>query len=106
MKNEAYLLESSLRRVRFRLTRKLTSRDVRDVWPGITQVSVTNCPFSNQYGNVSRDELLVLCAVAKHMGAKRLFEIGTFNGLTTWHLARNSQGRVYTLDLSPDHALR
>jgi predicted O-methyltransferase YrrM len=57
---------------------------------------------------VKRYELLVLCAVARHTGARRLFEFGTFDGLTTWHLAANAgpEARVWTFDLPLDHSAR
>ncbi|HJT77354.1 MAG TPA: class I SAM-dependent methyltransferase, partial [Gemmataceae bacterium] len=56
-------------------------------------------------GNVGQQDLLVLCAVVRHTRARTVFEFGTFDGLTTWHLAANGGPRVrlWTLDLPPDH---
>lgn len=51
-------------------------------------------------GDVSRHCRLVLCAMCKLLDCKTVFEIGTFQGQTTWLLARNNpQAHVYTLDL-------
>jgi hypothetical protein len=103
-----YAVESPLRGLKFRLSRRLPSRDPAEVWPEIESVAVTLRPFAGRFGNVKRYELLVLCAVAQHTGAERLFEFGTFDGLTAWHLAANAgpSARVWTLDLPLDHPAR
>src|SRR5579885_3469201 len=103
-----YQLERPLRGVKFRLTRKLPTRHPAEVWPGVEAAAVTLRPFAGRFGNVTRYELMLLCAVAKHLGARALFEFGTFDGLTTWHLAANAgpEARVWTLDLPPDHPAR
>jgi predicted O-methyltransferase YrrM len=46
-------------------------------------------------------ELYLLSALVRKIGARNIFEIGTFEGRTALHLALNSeeQARVYTLDL-------
>jgi hypothetical protein len=94
--------------VKFRLSRRLPTRHPAEAWPGLESAAVTLRPFAGRFGNVKRYELLVLCAVARHTGARRLFEFGTFDGLTTWHLAANTgpDGRVWTLDLPLDHPAR
>ncbi len=108
MRYVPYAVESPLRGVKFRLTRKLPTRHPTDVWPGLGASAVTVRPFLGRFCNVKRYELLVLCAVAQHTRARRLFEFGTFDGLTTWHLAANTEpeSRVWTLDLPPDHPAR
>jgi predicted O-methyltransferase YrrM len=52
-------------------------------------------------GNVSERELVTLCRLVKAAGARKIFEIGTFDGRTTANLAANSpdDARVYTIDL-------
>jgi predicted O-methyltransferase YrrM len=101
-------LERIFRGVGFRLTRKLAERDPRDVWPGIDAATTLIRPFSGRFGNVSRYELMVLCAVARVIEARSIFEFGTFDGLTAWHLATNCgpEARVWTLDLPLDHPAR
>ena len=79
-----FALQSKIRGLRFRLTRKLRERAPHEVWPGIESVKITFRPFTGQFGNVKRYELMALCAVAKFIGARRLVEIGTFDGLTAW----------------------
>jgi hypothetical protein len=108
MKILPYDLERPLRGLCFRLTRRLADRPPCEVWPGLEPVPVLLCPFAERFGNVKRYELLVLCAVARHLGARTLFEFGTFDGLTTWHLAANCgpDARLWTLDLPPEHPER
>ncbi len=57
---------------------------------------------------MKRYEMMVLCAVAKRTRARAIFEFGTFDGLTTWHLAANAgpEARLWTLDLPLDHPAR
>lgn len=57
-------------------------------------------------GNVSLEELLVLCRLVAARRPQRLFEIGTFDGRTTLNLAANAPADavVHTLDLPPAHA--
>ena len=51
-------------------------------------------------GNVTLEELYVICAIAGHAKPKTLVEIGTFDGRTTLNLANNCpEATVYTLDL-------
>jgi len=46
-----------------------------------------------------------LATLVKELNPQAVFEIGTYNGFTTLHLAVNSPGscRIYTLDLPPDY---
>lgn len=103
-----YVIESFARRVRFRLTRKLLSREPLDVWPAVSQTRLVLRPFANRFGNVKLDELIVISAIAQSLQARKLFEFGTFDGLTTWHLASNCgpMARIWTLDLPLDHPAR
>jgi hypothetical protein len=100
-----YELERPLRGLAFRLTRRLADRSACEVWPGLEPVPVLLCPFAQRGGNLKRYELMVLCAVARHLGARTLFEFGTGEGLTTWHLAANCgpDARLWTLDVPPGH---
>lgn len=56
-------------------------------------------------GNISSLELLFLSQLIKTYTPKTLLEIGTFNGLTTLHLAINSSDTsvIHTLDLKDIH---
>ena len=103
-----YEVERLVRGVRFRLTRRLPDRDPADVWPGIEAAAVVQRPFAARFGNLKPHELTLLCAVANLTRPRGVFEFGTFDGLTAWHLARNAgpDCRVWTLDLPPDHPAR
>jgi hypothetical protein len=108
MKWLPYQVERPLQGLRFRLTRRLRDWEPAAIWPGIELTSVQLCPFTGQFGNVKHYELMVLCAAVKQAQASTIFEFGTFDGLTTWHLAANAgpRARVWTLDLPPDHPAR
>ena len=75
--------------------------DSADLFPGIYEVAVTLQRAALRYGNVDYSELYLLCALTKYIKPKNIFEIGTFDGLTTLHLALNSEAdaRIFTLDL-------
>jgi hypothetical protein len=53
-------------------------------------------------GNQSFNGLMRLVAIARAVSARRIFEIGTYNGLTAMILAANlPEARIETLDLPP-----
>ena len=55
-----------------------------------------------QPGAQTIDGLFFLASLASAIEAHVVFEIGTFNGLTTWTLARNvPQASIHTLDIPP-----
>lgn len=56
-------------------------------------------------GTQTVEGLLFLGSLARALDARELFEIGTYNGLTTWCLAENLPGAsVHTLDLPPEES--
>ncbi|RDJ35500.1 MAG: class I SAM-dependent methyltransferase [Crenarchaeota archaeon] len=55
--------------------------------------------FLGCYGNMSIEAVCKLCLIAKYIKPKKIFEIGTFNGLTTSQIALNTDALIYTLDL-------
>jgi len=73
-------------------------------WTGINDIRLPFEPFTD--GNVDARELQVLAALARHGQPQRIFEIGTFNGLTTLTFALNTppEAEVLTLDLPPGGA--
>jgi predicted O-methyltransferase YrrM len=52
-------------------------------------------------GNMSVQEVLILSLLIKSYDPKTILEVGTFNGLTTHHMALNSSDKtkIHTLDL-------
>lgn len=56
--------------------------------------------YIEQPGGQTLEGLFFMAALTKALGARRIFEFGTFNGITTWTLARNAPGAdIDTLDL-------
>ncbi len=57
--------------------------------------------FGNKYGNVNFIEALSIAYIAKVTHPKKVFEIGTFDGFSTYHLSMNSDPdtKIYTLNL-------
>jgi hypothetical protein len=63
-------------------------------------------PKRRGIGGISLLETFLLVAIAKAVGAKRIFEIGTFLGTTTLSLALNAgdDAEILTLDMNEDQA--
>ena len=80
---------------------EVPSKYLEEIFPNIDSVSVILCPATIKYGSVSTYELYVICAIAKYINTGKIFEIGTFNGSTTYNLALNTnpQTAIFTLDL-------
>ena len=82
--------------------------------PGIMSLEVSDLPahstpiqvlsIASGYGGMSAQDLYALLRVVLWIKPKAIFEIGTFQGLTTAHLALNSAAQIYTLDLPQDMA--
>lgn len=74
-----------------------------EIFPGIERVSVPVGAINEQTFHANHADLLYVCAIARHRGAKNLFEFGTYQGRTTYHLTLASDGaRVTTLNLPPE----
>jgi predicted O-methyltransferase YrrM len=73
----------------------------QDCLPGIDETAVSMLRASFKEGAVSHLELYLLSAITQHIRARKIFEIGTFQGLTSLHMALNSEAeaRIFTLDL-------
>jgi predicted O-methyltransferase YrrM len=58
-------------------------------------------PADDKYGDMTWQEVVIVCLLVRQFQPKRIFEIGTFMGKTTYHLAANSgdDARIFTLDL-------
>jgi hypothetical protein len=61
-------------------------------------------PIARGYGGMSAQDLYALLRVALWVKPKVIFEIGTFQGVTTAHMVLNSDAQIYTLDLPRDMA--
>jgi predicted O-methyltransferase YrrM len=52
--------------------------------------------------SITAEELCALLAIAKDIDAKKILEIGTFDGNTSLNLAVNTNAMVTTMDLAPE----
>lgn len=77
-------------------------RDIRKMLKG--PEPKINVLFENAYGNINFQEAVSMSYIIQALQPKRLFEIGTFDGFSTYHLAMNApeDAQVYTLNLPPD----
>jgi predicted O-methyltransferase YrrM len=97
-------------------TGTLARVELRDIFPGIEICSevLVRKPESRTIGwSLDLQELVHLLSILKHTNARRILEIGTFDGFTALNLAANldDQSEVCTLDLPlegrpPQHAVR
>lgn len=57
--------------------------------------------FDSRYGNINFMESVALAYIVHASEPRVIFEIGTFDGFSTYHLAKNSRedARIYTLNL-------
>ena len=77
--------------------------DLRDAI-GSHEVTLPPARHLGGEGSQTIDGIVFLASLAKALGTRTAFEIGTFKGVTTWALARNldSGATVHTLDLPHD----
>jgi predicted O-methyltransferase YrrM len=72
------------------------------LFPGVERVAVEIGAIDPDTEHANHTDMLYVCAIARHVKARRIFEFGTYLGRTTYHLARGEAvERVYTLDLDP-----
>lgn len=73
---------------------------------GAHEVTLPPSRFLGGEGSQTLDGTLFIASLARALGARTVFEIGTFKGVTTWTLARNveSSATVHTLDLPYDRS--
>lgn len=85
---------------------RLPREPVGKIFPGIEQVDVClqRAFDRDPWISLDNNEALILCALAKHLKAKKIVEIGTFKGNTALNLAVNTapDALIYTVDMPPD----
>lgn len=83
--------------------RPIPSVDVLDICPGTQRWTLQSFPSVG--ASVSPMECAALAALSRLVGATRVFEFGTYKGVSTTQLALNvgANGMVFTLDLPEDH---
>ena len=84
-------------------TRSIPSIDVLDICPGTQRWTLQSFPSVG--ASVSPMECAALAALSQLVGATRVFEFGTYKGVSTTQLALNlpDDSMVFTLDLPEDH---
>lgn len=82
--------------------RSLPSVDLFAICPGM-RMTIQALPGIRS--SITALECAALASLARHANAKRVFEFGTYKGVSTTQLALNvaAGGMVYTLDLPEDH---
>src|SRR5690349_4608970 len=85
----------------------IAQSDVRQLFPGIETVSA-KIPFEQLVGGPGQlplAESVTLGLLCAHLRPPRIFEIGTFKGLSTLTMAMNTpeDTEIFTLDLDPLH---
>lgn len=76
-----------------------------DIFPArLEKGSIILENFLGHWGNISVEEVCKIVLITKFLKPKKIFEFGTYNGMTTLQLALNAPKscKVYTLDL-PDN---
>lgn len=84
-------------------TRPIPLVDLLDICPGTQRWTMQSFPSVG--ASVSPMECAALAALSHRVGAKWVFEFGTYKGVSTTQLALNVApgGMVFTLDLPEDH---
>ena len=73
-----------------------------DLFPGLERVSMPMGAVHEESGHTNQVDLLYVAAIARHRGCRRMFEFGTYQGRTTYHLTLASESpQVFTLNLPP-----
>lgn len=81
---------------------KIPSVNLSDVFGlEIEKMGVRLENFFGFWGNISIESLVKICLIVKFIKPKKIFEIGTYNGMTTLQMAINTNNdcKIYTLDL-------
>jgi len=81
--------------------------------PGIGDIEPAEIPgkgpiqmlsLDSGYGGMAPQDLYAVLRIIRWIKPRKIFEFGTFKGVTTSHLAINSEAEIYTLDLPRDQA--
>lgn len=74
-----------------------------EIFPDIERVAIPLGAINELTGHANKVDMLYVCAIAKHLQARKIFEFGTYQGRTSYHLTYASEGaQVTTLNLPPE----
>lgn len=106
LKSRLFPNDPEVRRVASWMYGKLKREEIQDIFPAIKDVNISLVNAFNKTVGVSADllEVATVSAIVKLSKAKKILEIGTFDGNTTLNMAANSdsKSRITTLDLPPE----
>lgn len=78
---------------------------LQEIFDDIDHTVVPIGAMNELSGHPNKTDMLIVCAIAKHLKARRVFEFGTYLGRTTYHLTFSADDTVVTtLNLPPDAA--
>lgn len=81
---------------------RIRSVFLTDLFPGIERVMLPVDAINEESEHANHVDLLYVSAIAQAIGAKRLFEFGTYLGRTSYHLTfASANAQVFTLNLPP-----
>ena len=89
------------------LRRYVEGSNIREIYPtelfqGLEQESLPIASINERSGHANQVDLMYVAAIAKLRQARSIFEFGTYEGRTTYHLTFASEdAHVTTLDLPP-----
>ncbi len=83
----------------------VTNVDFFELFPGARDLTI-DMEIHTGPENLLAHEVYYLCAIAKLIDARRIFEFGTFDGQTTLHLAMNlPEAEITTVALPPGQTI-
>lgn len=79
----------------------ILNKSLFDLFPKAVDEPVVLKKAYVEHGNMTHEELYSICLLVRCVRPKTIFEFGTFNGNTTFHLALNTlpESRIWTLNL-------
>ncbi len=83
----------------------IRSLQLAQIFPEIESQAVEVGAIDPDTKHINHVDMLYVCAIARHVQARRIFEFGTYLGRTTFHLALGKDAKgVLSLDLDPSAA--
>lgn len=85
--------------------KRIKTVKLSDIFPSkLEKGSIVLENFLGHWGNISVEEVCKIALITKFLQPKKIFEFGTYNGMTTLQLVLNAPKscKVYTLDLPED----
>ena len=79
---------------------EISEHKLNSIFPNYNTTKVKiDFPKKARIGHVTSKEEKILTKIAKSINPKKVFEIRTFDGLTSNNIANNTNAKIFTLDL-------